>query len=145
MGISKKEEKNYAQILFVNENLTAKEIAERVHVSERTMGTWIKKGNWEKLKKSLLVTKQHQISQLYDQLEFLNKQIIDRDYKVADAKEADVISKITSSIQRMEVETSIGQIVEVARNFLDFCREYDLDFTKEASKHFDAFIQTKMR
>ena len=145
MGISKKEEKNYAQILFVNENLTAKEIAERVHVSERTMGTWIKKGNWEKLKKSPLVTKQHQISQLYDQFEFLNKQIIDRDYKVADAKEADVISKITSSIQRMEVETSIGQIVEVARNFLDFCREYDLDFTKEASKHFDSFIQTKMR
>ena len=145
MGITKKEEKNYAQILYVNENLTAKEIAGRVNVSEKTVGKWIKDGNWEKLKKSLLVTKQQQISMLYDQLAFINEDISSREIRVATVKEADVIAKITSSIQRMEVETSIGQIVEVARNFLEFTREYDLDFAKEATKHFDAFIQSKMR
>jgi transposase len=145
MGITKKEEKNYAQILFVSENLTAKEIAARVGVSEKTVGKWIKDGNWEKLRKSLLITKQQQISMLYDQLAFINNDIANREVKVATSKEADVISKITSSIQRMEIETSIGQIVEVAKNFIEFVREYDLAFAKDATKHFDSFIQTKMR
>lgn len=145
MGISKVEEKNYAQILFVEQGLTAKEIAGRVKVSEKTIGKWIKDGKWEHLKKSMLVTKQQQIGLLYDQLAFINAEIVNRESKVASAKEADVISKITTSIQRMEVETSIGQIVEVARSFIEFLRSYDLDLAKEVTKHFDSFIQHKMK
>lgn len=145
MPISKTEEKNYAQILYVNENLTAKEIAERVSVSEKTVGKWIKDGGWEKLRKSLLVTKQNMISMLYDQLDHLNTAIAKRDSKVADSKEADVISKLSTSIQRLEVETSIGQIVEVARTFIDFVRAYDLDFAQAVTKHFDAFILQKIK
>lgn len=145
MPISKTEEKNYAQILYVNENLTAKEIAMRVSVSEKTVGKWIKDGNWDKLRKSLLVTKQNMISMLYDQLDHLNNDIAKRETKVATAKEADIISKITTSIQRLEVETSIGQIVEVARGFIDFVREYDLKFAQEVTKHFDSFIMHKSK
>lgn len=145
MPISKTEEKNYAQILYVNENLTAKEIASRVSVSEKTVGKWIKDGNWEKLRKSLLVTKQNMISMLYDQLDHLNTAIAGREIKVADSKEADIISKLSTSIQRLEVETSIGQIVEVARTFIDFVRAYDLDFAQAVTKHFDAFILQKIK
>jgi transposase len=145
MGISKKEERNYAQILFVSEGLKAKEIAERTGTAERTVNRWIKEGGWERLKKSLLVTKNRQISMLYDQLEHLNETIAARERKTADAKEADIISKITTSIQRLEVETSIGQIIETADKFLSFVREYNVDLAKEITAHFDGFIQHKLK
>jgi transposase len=145
MGMSKAQEKDYAKILFTTENLTQKEIAERVKVSEKTITKWIKEGGWAQIKKSLLVTKQHQISMLYDQLDWLNNLVSNRDVKVFDSKEADVVSKITASIQRLEIETSVGQVIEVARGVIDFVREIDLDKAKEITKYFDSYIQSKMK
>jgi transposase len=145
MGMSKAQEKDYAKILFTTENLTQKEIAERVKVSEKTITKWIKEGGWAQIKKSLLVTKQHQISMLYDQLDWLNNLVSNRDIKVFDSKEADVVSKITASIQRLEIETSVGQVIEVARGVIDFVREIDLDKAKEITKYFDSYIQSKMK
>ena len=145
MALQKKQQHDYAKVLYTSEQLTQKEIAERVKVTEKTLGKWIERGGWKKLKKSMLITKQHQIAQLYDQLDFLNEDIRKRDYKIATAKEADVISKITSSIQKLEVETSVGQIVEVAREFIDFVREVDLNEAKEITHLFDKFIQSKMK
>jgi transposase len=145
MGMSKAQEKDYAKILFTTENLTQKEIAERVKVSEKTITKWIKEGGWAQIKKSLLVTKQHQISMLYDQLDWLNNLVSNREVKVFDSKEADVVSKITASIQRLEIETSVGQVIEVARGVIDFVREIDLDKAKEITKYFDSYIQSKMK
>lgn len=145
MGMTKAQEKDYAKILFTTENLTQKEIAERVKVSDKTITKWIKEGGWAQIKKSLLITKQHNISMLYDQLDWLNNVVAKRDIKVFDSKEADIVAKITASIQKLEVETSIGQVIEVARGFLDFVREIDLDKAKEITKYFDSFIQSKMK
>lgn len=145
MGMTKAQEKDYAKILFTTENLTQKEIAERVKVSDKTITKWIKEGGWAHIKKSLLITKQHNISMLYDQLDWLNNEVAKRDIKVFDSKEADIVAKITASIQKLEVETSVGQVIEVARGFLDFVREIDLDKAKEITKYFDSFIQSKMK
>lgn len=145
MGLSKKEERNYAQILFVEQKLTLKEIAARVGVSEKTIGRWCKDDGWEKLRNSLLVTKQNQITQLYDQLAWINEDIAKREIKCAGIKEADVIAKITTSIKRLEVETSLGEIIEVAKNLCEFMRGVDLDKAKVIADAFDLFIQTKMK
>lgn len=145
MGLKKAQEREYARILFVSENLHQKEIAERVGVTEKTIAKWIQEGDWKKLKRSLLTTKQNQLSQLYDQLEWQNNEIAKRELKVATSKEADVISKITAAIQRLEIEASIGETVEVGRNLIDFIRQTDLDFAKKVTAYFDLFIQTKMR
>lgn len=68
MGTRKQVENDLAKRYYVNEGLTQKEIAERLNLTEKTVGTWVKKGNWDKEKKSLLVTKDKQITDLYDQL-----------------------------------------------------------------------------
>lgn len=145
MAITKKEERNYAQILYVNENLTAKEIAARVGVTQKTMGRWIKDGKWDQLRKSMLVTKQKMITMMYDQLEALNNSIAERTPAIPDGKEADIISKITTSIQRLETEASVAETIEVAKSFINYVREYDLELAKEITEHFDSYIQYKMK
>jgi transposase len=145
MGLSKKQERDYAKMLYVSERLSKKEIAERVKVTEKTLSRWIDQEDWDALRKSLLTTKQHQISMLYDQLDCLNQDIATRDIKVATVKEADVIIKLSSAIQRLEVETSLGQIVEVARAFIPFVREQDVAQAQIITKFFDVFIQSKLK
>lgn len=145
MPITKNAARDYAQLLYVNENLTAKEIATRVSVAQKTMGRWIKDGNWDQLRKSMLVTKQKMITMMYDQLEALNNEITKREPAVPNAKEADIISKITTSIQRLETEASVAETIEVAKSFINYVREYDLDFAQLTTKHFDSYIQNKMK
>lgn len=144
MGRTKTVEKEYAERLFVTDRLTAKEVAERAGVSERQVGIWRKNGNWDKKRESMLVTKGNQITRLYSILELLTSEIEKREVPVPTPKEADTISKITSSIQRLETETSIGQITEVATAFISFVREVDLTKAKDITNLFDAFIKSKM-
>lgn len=183
MAVKKQVERDLAKILFVNEGATQKEIANRLDVSEKTIGKWVKDGEWEKLKVSMLVTKDNQLTALYRQLENLNTEIstrpIVRDIptkllspiKVRDAdggerlempvynaedfpikignfptsKEADMISKLTTAIKRLETETNIGETVEVSKQLIQFVRNIDSTFASQLLKYCDLFIQDKMK
>lgn len=182
MGAKKEAEREYAQILYCEKGLNKKETAKRASVTEKTIANWVEQYGWDKLRRSHLTTKKHQITQLYDQLEWINNHIATRDIiydipaklstpkivkdkngnetlelpdynpedfqikqgNVATSKEADTIMKLTASINKMENETSIGQIVEVAQEFIDFSREIDLSTSKTITELFDLFINHKV-
>lgn len=175
-------DKDYAKRLFLEGN-TQKEIARRLTRTEKTIGKWKDEGKWEDLRKSLLVTKDTQLTSLYNQLDKLNRDIATRPIvydvpanllkpiKVKDgaggerlelplynpsdfpikvgntpsSKEADIISKLTSSINKLETETSIGEIVDVAKQIVQFTQSIDLEFAKQLTEYFDLFIKQKMK
>jgi hypothetical protein len=145
MGIFKAQEREYARILYVSERITFKEIAERTGTTEKTIGKWAVADNWDKLRKSLLTTKQNQLTHWYNQLEALNENIAQRELPVPDSKEADIMSKITSNIQRLETETGIGEYVEVGRKLLTFIQSIDLDDAKRLKNYLDEFINSKLK
>lgn len=80
MGSKKTDAQAFAKMLYTDssQKLTQKEIAERVGVRPNTVGKWIEKYGWDKLRKSLMVTRQKMITDLYDQLEILNDHIKNR-------------------------------------------------------------------
>lgn len=80
MGLKKTEQQEYAKHLFTEKNLSQKEIASKVGVTEKTLIKWINEndGAWKKLKRSLTTTKAAQIKSYYDQLERLNQEIENR-------------------------------------------------------------------
>lgn len=139
------QKRDWAQILYTKERLSQKEIAAKVGVSEKTVTTWKEKYLWEQLRKSLLVTKEEQLRKLYNQLDFITNLIEERAHQVADTKEADVISKITSAIKQLETETSIAEIFEVGKQFIDFVRTDDIEMAKTITMIYDAFIQKHLR
>jgi predicted DNA-binding protein YlxM (UPF0122 family) len=144
MGISKAQEREYARILYVSERITFKEIAERTNTTEKTIGKWAIADNWDKLRKSLLTTKQSQLVHWYNQLEAINEAIADRGNIPTNA-EADTMSKITSNIQRLETETGIGEYVEVGRKLLTFIQGIDLSEAKRFKNYIDEFINEKLK
>ncbi|AOW09511.1 terminase gpP N-terminus-related DNA-binding protein [Flavobacterium gilvum] len=145
MGISKAQEREYARILYVNERITFKEIAERTGVTEKTIGKWAEADNWAKLRKSLLTTKEAQLVHWYNQLDALNEDIAKRDLPIPSAKEADIMSKITANIQRLETEIGLGEYVEVSRKLLTFIQSVDLDEAKKFKNYIDEFINSKLK
>ena len=48
--MAKEQEKNLAFFYFTKENMEAKDIAAKLKVRPNTVGDWIKKGNWKKIR-----------------------------------------------------------------------------------------------
>jgi DNA-binding transcriptional regulator LsrR (DeoR family) len=140
------QKKDFAKALFLHENLTQEEIAERTGVTRRTVARWIEEGNWKGLKVSVTITREEQVRNLYNQLKAINDTITgrERDKRYATPAEADTITKLAGAIQKMEVETGIVEIVNVSKGLLEFIRKTDLEKAKELSCYLDAYIKEKI-
>lgn len=144
--LSNAQKKDWAKVIYLKENLTQKEIAARVGVTEKTLGNWIKADNWEQLKSSIIVTKEEELRRIYLQINELNTVIFSREVGARFAKnnEADTLAKLAATARNLETDTSVADVIEVARGVLSFVRKDDLAKAQELSGIFDAFIKTKL-
>ncbi len=69
------QKKEWAKTLYMRENLTQQEIAERVGVSRVTVSNWVRAGKWEEQKAGLTLTRQEQVANLYRQVAEINRAI----------------------------------------------------------------------
>lgn len=144
MGLKKQEEKEYARLLYVNERTTLEDIATRVGITSKTLRKWRDEEGWDKLRQSLLTTRQSQLVHWYNHLDSINEAIAKRD-GIPTTTEADTMSKTTSNIQKLEFETSIGEYIEVGRKVLTFVQDINLEDAKLLKKYFDEFINVKLK
>lgn len=144
--LSKAQKKDWAKVLYLRENLNQKELAARVGVTEKTISSWIKADNWEQFKSSLIVTKDEELRRIYMQINELNTAIFKRPEGERFAKngEADTLVKLAATARNLETDTSISEVIEVAKQVLAFIRKDDLAKAQELSNIFDAFIKTKL-
>lgn len=161
MGVSKAQEKEYARILYVSERITFKEIAERTGVTEKTISKWATTENWDKLRKSLLITRDNQLVHWYNQLENINEDIAYRPVLQKDKKghdilrvekvgiptsaEADTMSKLAGNIQKLETEIGLGEYVQVSKKLLVFIQGIDLNDAKRFKNYIDEFVNEKLK
>ncbi len=144
--LTKKQQKEFARTLYLKENLTQQEIAERVGCARQTLARWIKAEKWEAMKVGMTLGKEQQIANLYRQAEELNQKIMAREKgeRHATTSEADIISKISSSIKKLETEAGIADLVSVGMRFIEWIRPVDLDKAKEVTKLWDKFIKDQL-
>jgi len=90
-----------------------------------------------------LISKQEQLAMLYDQVDEINKfiRLKKAGERFADSKEADILSKLTKSIEQMEEETNITDVVEVCKRFITFLQKHDFEKSKEVVDLCDEFIK----
>lgn len=144
--LTTQQKKSWAQTLYLKENLTQQEIADRVGVSRVTVGKWIRDGKWEEHKAGLTITREQQIANLYRQVAEINRAIENRPdgERFANAGEADILSKLSSAIRKMETDAGISDIISVLTQFINFIRPADLEKAKEVTRLADAFIRSKL-
>lgn len=140
------QKKEWAKTLYLRENLTQQEIADRVGVSRVTVSNWVRAGKWEEQKAGLTLTRQEQVANLYRQVAEINRAISARaeGERYPNSKEADILGKLSASIRNMEQETGIADIISVLTGFIEWLRPLDLDKAKELTRLADAYIKDKI-
>lgn len=126
------QKKEWAKTLYMRENLTQQEIAERVGVSRVTVSNWVRAGKWEEQKAGLTLTRQEQVANLYRQVAEINRAISARaeGERFPNSKEADILGKLSAAIRNMEQETGIADIISVLTGFIEWLRPFDLEKQK---------------
>ena len=140
------QKKEWAKTLYLRENLTQQEIADRVGVSRVTVSNWVRSGKWEEQKAGLTLTRQEQVANLYRQVAEINRVISTRaeGERFPNSKEADILGKLSAAIRNMEQEVGIADIISVLSGFIEWLRPLDLDKAKELTRLADAYIKDKL-
>lgn len=140
------QKKDYAKILFIRDGLTQKQVANKTGEPERTISSWIKEEQWELQRKALTASKAEQLAFLYDILAKLTehgKQALEDD-DPATNPDTDAIDKISRSIERLEKDGGLGNMIHTGIELLKYVQAEDMEAAKVINKWFYIFIQDKM-
>lgn len=140
------QKKEWAKTLYLRENLTQQEIADRVGCSRVTVSNWVRAGKWEEQKVGITLTRQEQVANLYRQVAEINRAIAERPEgeRFATSKEADILGKLAAAISKMEQEIGIADTISVLTNLIEWLRPHDIEKAKEITRIADAYIKDKL-
>ncbi len=140
------QKKDWARMLFLKENLTQGEIAERVGVARATINRWAQAEKWEEQKVGLTLTRETQVASLYRQVAEINRAIMEKPegQRFADSKEADILGKLSSAIRKLENEVGISETISVLTRFIEWLKSLDMAKAKELVQLADAFIRNSL-
>ena len=137
--LTTQQKKGYARTLYLKDNLTQQEIADKVGVSRNTINRWIAAEKWEEMKVGMTLTREQQVASLHRQVAEINRVISEREEgkRYANAAEADTLNK-------METDVGVADIISVGMKFINWLRPFDLDKSKEFLRLWDAFIKDSL-
>lgn len=142
----KNKNKDLAQLLYMNSELTQAQIADKVGVNPGTVGRWARDGQWDLLRSANATTRKNQIRNHLLQLDELNRQIAGRPpgERYPTIQESDTISKLTKSIESLDKEASLSDYVTVFEGFFSFLRHAGKpDIERAISDLANEFIRMK--
>ena len=134
------EKAELAKTLYLSTDKSQKSICEMVHCSQKTFIAWKKKGNWSKLNAVKMLTQGQVADVLKGQLILLAANASD-EQRLLNASEIDSVSKLTSSISKIESGISMATILEVFKNFNKWLVVNDAAAARLIVKHQDAYVK----
>lgn len=104
--MAKDRERRTAQILYVDQNLTAKDVAERVGVTEKTVGDWALKNHWKALRDAKNSSPAKRINNIKQIISNLSDEWLDVDREVKrlerDGGDPKIIAETRSRIKGID-------------------------------------------
>ena len=140
------QKKEWAQLLYLKENLTQQEIADKVGVSRRTVVSWVNAGKWEEMKTGLTMTREQQIMNIQRQIAEINRTIAERPQgeRFATATESKTIAQLSAAIDKLEKDAGLKDLISSATRFLVWLRAIDINKAKEFGTLWDIFIRSTL-
>lgn len=133
--------------LYLAESHTLEEIAQKVGCNEKTIRRWKTDYKWDEMRKGLMVTKQEILRDLYDTLAAMKTEAkkLATDDDPSTKPDTDGIYKLALAIKKLETQTGIGDIINVAQRLTTFVKQDNLADAQLITKWFDLFIQSTLK
>jgi transposase-like protein len=139
--LTPEERQAWARWMYLNEDISIRDLALTVNTDETTIRKWVQQGAWYGSKRSLLTSKKAQLEFLYTALETVNNKIKDSD--PVNLKDIDQALKYINAIHNLEVEMPVTQIIEVFEGFILWLQRRDLRLAQKIVVYLDAFIKER--
>jgi transposase len=145
MTTAKDKSKNVALELYLNTGMTQADIAAKVGVSARTIGTWARKGEWEKKAALRQATPQEVETDLLTILSGLNKKYLAEEDATERVKLSDQVSKFNKALEnlRKDKRMSLTQIIGVLKELLSFAEVHMPKITPMLTELEEKYVRTK--
>ena len=129
-------------MLYIRSIMPDKEVTDVLEISMQQLARWVQDGNWTQERKNNFNTKTTQLRLCYDQLATLNL-AISQGAGFPDEKQSLTQRRLTASINDLEKEVSLAEIINVAEVFCSWMMDNDHDLGVKAFDQFDEFIHLK--
>lgn len=143
--MAKDRERRTAQILYVDQNLTAKQVSERTGVSEQTISAWVTKFNWKAIRDAKNSSPAKRINNIKQIIGNLSDEWIEIDREIkriegesGEIKEIaelrmrmkgidDAVSKWNKTLQNIEKDAnvSLSTYLQVMEDVFDSLSQFD--------------------
>lgn len=146
--LSNNQKKEWAKHLFLTEtDMTQKQIAAKVEVSEKTMSGWVNEGKWDAMRKSLMTTRDEILRDLYEVLVGMKNEakIAATDNDPNTKPDTDGIYKQILAIRKFEIETGAGPMIATLKQFIIFLQKIDFGLAQQLTPLADAFIKDRLK
>ena len=139
------QKKNIAKELYLHGDFTLEEIAAKVNVTRQTIARWAREDEWSSIKATMTVGKANTLKNMYAHVQRINEAILQREEgdRTPTPKEADILSKLASAIDKLESETGISELVSSGIEFISWLRGVDAEKAIEFASLWDAFLKEK--
>lgn len=139
-----KRKKAAARLLYLEGRYSQKDIGAIIEVSDKTLYSWIKDGEWNKLRadtETLTQTTEDRVRRLLNRQLKLIEETVEGTKNMVSKGDIDAISKFASIIKSKD--TTWLQIVKTVRELTDFIRESDLELAKAIIPIANKFLNVK--
>lgn len=138
-------QRDLAAILFVEANLSQKEIAAELGISETTISKWANEDKWEDQKGVQSGMAANIIKDLYEQINGIKNLAKEQNRNIT-TQEADVIVKLSSAVSKLARKKTPDMCMSVLVEFNDFLVSGNqLELAKSLTGHQREFIQRLLR
>lgn len=146
MANKKSRERELAAQLFINTDISQKEIAQRLSISEKTISAWAAEDNWDNLKMSHESTN---AKTLTDMRLILQKLVEKKKSKIEDdsfsKNDSDAILELAKSIDILEGEIPLRMRVQILEEFMDFIPHDEMKLKTELADYQTKYLLHKSR
>ncbi len=105
MAIRKKNEHRTAKVLYIEQGKTAKEIAELLGVTEKTVGEWVRKDNWKRERDARMASPANRITNIQNIIGDLSEQRLqfNRELQAAEkAGDTETVKELRANVSKID-------------------------------------------
>jgi len=138
------EKRQKARSLFMQTNLSYKEIAEQVGITKRTICNWAKHGDWRIIRNALRDTTEVQVEYLFAELNTINKNIASRPphERHPTLQEASIRQKLISSIKGLTYRVGVSEHIDAYIGLTNYLqKKNDLNAARFISDKADDYLK----